>query len=207
MTHHDGVTIGSCAHCAGRASRTAGPSHVLDDKLLAEQPRHVLANDARSNISCPARSDRHDDRHRARRIGLGPSYMRHGWQRGSARCQMQKFRRGSFIVASPSREGPFDHLVGAAGYGVYVCAPPGRRTVKAEPLPGSLVTVTSPPIMRASLRVMARPRPVPPNRCAVVASACVNSSNSLACCSGRHPNASIGDRQLHQSCPLSSCAP
>ena len=41
-------------------------------------------------------------------------------------------------------------------------APAGRRTVKTEPLPGSLVTVTSPPIMRASLRVMARPRPVPP---------------------------------------------
>src|SRR4029077_20715119 len=29
-------------------------------------------------------------------------------------------------------------------------APPGRRIVKVEPLPGSLVTVTSPPIMRAS---------------------------------------------------------
>jgi hypothetical protein len=40
--------------------------------------------------------------------------------------------------------------------------PAGRRTVNTEPLPASLVTVTSPPIMRASLRVMARPRPVPP---------------------------------------------
>src|SRR5215467_4563304 len=40
--------------------------------------------------------------------------------------------------------------------------PPGRRTVKTEPLPGSLATVTSPPIMRASLRVIARPSPVPP---------------------------------------------
>src|SRR6516225_9469447 len=39
---------------------------------------------------------------------------------------------------------------------------PGSRTVKTEPLPGSLATVTSPPIMRASLRVMARPSPVPP---------------------------------------------
>ena len=28
-------------------------------------------------------------------------------------------------------------------------APLGRRTVNTEPLPGSLVTVTSPPIMRA----------------------------------------------------------
>ena len=50
-------------------------------------------------------------------------------------------------------------------------APPGKHTVNTDPLPGSLVTVTSPPIMRASLRVMARPRPVPPNRCAV---ACLN---------------------------------
>src|SRR5262249_26204169 len=38
-----------------------------------------------------------------------------------------------------------------------------------------------------SLRVMARPRPVPPKRCAVVASAWLNSSNSLACCSGVMP--------------------
>jgi len=38
----------------------------------------------------------------------------------------------------------------------------GRRTVNTEPLPGSLVTVTSPPIMRASLRERARPSPVPP---------------------------------------------
>jgi putative tryptophan/tyrosine transport system substrate-binding protein len=41
-------------------------------------------------------------------------------------------------------------------------AAPGRRTVNTEPLPGSLVTVTSPPIMRASLRERARPSPVPP---------------------------------------------
>src|SRR6516164_5301333 len=33
--------------------------------------------------------------------------------------------------------------------------PPGMDTVKTEPLPGSLATVTSPPIMRASLREMA----------------------------------------------------
>src|SRR5260221_2351782 len=64
---------------------------------------------------------------------------------------------------------------------------PGRRTVKTEPLPGSLVSVTSPPIMRASLRVMARPRPVPPYCRAVEESAWVNSSNNLACCSGVIP--------------------
>src|SRR5262249_17509126 len=63
----------------------------------------------------------------------------------------------------------------------------GRRTVNVEPLPSSLCTVTSPPIIRASLRVMARPSPVPPYRCSVVESAWVNSSNSLACCSSVMP--------------------
>jgi hypothetical protein len=37
-------------------------------------------------------------------------------------------------------------------------SPPGRRTVKTE----SLATVTSPPIMRASLREIGKPSPVPP---------------------------------------------
>src|SRR5262249_36068611 len=41
--------------------------------------------------------------------------------------------------------------------------------------------------MRASLRVMARPSPVPPKFCAVVASAWLNSSNSFARCSGVMP--------------------
>src|SRR5262249_14191744 len=63
----------------------------------------------------------------------------------------------------------------------------GRRSVKTEPLPSSLVTVTSPPIRRASLRVMAKPRPVPPYCREVEESACVNSSNNLACCSGVIP--------------------
>src|SRR5260370_39113196 len=64
----------------------------------------------------------------------------------------------------------------------------GKRTVNIDPLPGSLVTVTSPPIMRASLREMARPRPVPPKRRAVAASAWLNSSNSFAFCSALSPN-------------------
>src|SRR5262249_12186667 len=66
-------------------------------------------------------------------------------------------------------------------------APTGRRTVNTEPLPRSLATITSPPIMRASLRVMARPSSVPPKRCAVVLSAWLNSSKSLACCSAVMP--------------------
>ena len=68
--------------------------------------------------------------------------------------------------------------------------------MNTEPLPGSLVTVTSPPIMRASLRVMARPNPVPPNFCAVVASAWLNSSNSLGLLLRRHADAGVGHRKL-----------
>jgi hypothetical protein len=50
----------------------------------------------------------------------------------------------------------YDQLFSPSG------ALPGSRTVNTEPLPDSLVTVTSPPIMRASLRESARPSPVPP---------------------------------------------
>jgi hypothetical protein len=39
---------------------------------------------------------------------------------------------------------------------------PRRRAVNTEPLPGSLFTVASPPFMRVSLRMMARPSPAPP---------------------------------------------
>ena len=38
----------------------------------------------------------------------------------------------------------------------------GSRTVKVEPRPGSLSASMSPPISRASRRLIARPRPVPP---------------------------------------------
>src|SRR5262245_22469652 len=114
---------------------------------------------------------------------------------------MQKISAGKFHVEPPSRFTPLDHLGGAAGY-LYVFAPAGSRTVNTEPLPISLVTVTSPPIMRASLRVMARPRPVPPKLCAVEASAWVNSLNSFACCSAVMPMPVTDDVRIkgHSRC-------
>src|SRR5262249_49634513 len=99
--------------------------------------------------------------HRPRRISLCLCNARLRRQRGGAGRQMQKLPSvGKFHVEPPFTS--FDHLVGAAGSGLYVFAPPGKRTGNTEPLPGSLVTVTSPPIMRASLRERARPSPVPP---------------------------------------------
>src|SRR5262249_22578606 len=102
---------------------------------------------------------------------------------------------------SPSSYTSLHHLHRAAGY-LYVSAPPGSRTVNTDPLPISLATVTSPPIRRASLRVMARPSPVPPKRCAVVASAWLNSSNSLACCSAVMPIPVSATASSIQSRPL-----
>ena len=60
-------------------------------------------------------------------------------------------------------------------------------TVKVEPLPGVLSTVTSPSIRCASRRTMERPRPVPPNCRVVEESACANGWNSRARCSSLEP--------------------
>jgi len=62
---------------------------------------------------------------------------------GIARCTR---RRDSRVAARGAGAAADD---GCFDYGV---APLGRRTVNTEPLPRSLVTVTSPPIMRASFK-------------------------------------------------------
>src|SRR6516162_3985218 len=79
----------------------------------------------------------------------------------AARCR--NFRRGSFILNPPSLAFSQSRVVGAAGYGLYGCAPAGSRTVNTEPLPGSLVTVTSPPIMRQRA-ADGEPEPSAPDR-------------------------------------------
>src|SRR5262245_39458634 len=56
--------------------------------------------------------------------------------------------------------------------------------------------------MRASLRVMARPSPVPPYRRAVSESAWVKSWNNLACCSAVRPIPGIRDRKLDPVVPV-----
>src|SRR5215471_21694966 len=110
VTHQDGIAVGSCAHCAGRARRTAGTSDILNDELLPEQPRHVLADDASTDVSCPASSDWHDDRDCPRWIGFRSRDTRKSRQRGSACCQMQKLpAMGKFHFEPPSPFRSFDH--------------------------------------------------------------------------------------------------
>src|SRR6516164_1064445 len=139
-------------------ARSARP--VLDDEWLAEALGQPLTDQAREDVGRAAGRKADDDAHRPRRIGLRPCDTRNGRQRGGARGQLQECAAGKSHFEPPFTS--LNPLVGAAGYGLYVFAPPGSRTVKTEPLPGSLVTVTSPPIMRAGLRERARPSPVPP---------------------------------------------
>ena len=55
--------------------------------------------------------------------------------------------------------------------------------VNVVPLPGSLLTVMSPFMIWQKCRLMARPRPVPPNFRVVEESACWKARNSLPICS------------------------
>ncbi len=66
--------------------------------------------------------------------------------------------------------------------------------MNVEPLPGSLSTVMSPPIIWQNRRVIARPRPVPPYLRVVEASAWVKAWNSLADLLRRHADAGVRAR-------------
>src|SRR5262249_34960056 len=113
-----------------------GATPVLDDEWLTEPLRERLTHQAYEDVRSAARGISNDAAHWPPRIGLRPCDARHSRQRRGAGGQCRKFRRGSFILNLPL-------------WRVYVFASPGRRTVNTEPLPGSLVTVTSPLIMRA----------------------------------------------------------
>src|SRR5882724_3438802 len=101
----------------------------------------------------------------------------------AARMKSEALLIGRIFDDRGNRMSPSHARKGGLKYRYYLSS----ALLQGEPLPGSLVTVTSPPIIRTSLRVMARPRPVPPYCRAVEESAWVNSSNSLACCAGVIP--------------------
>ena len=80
-------------------------------------------------------------------------------------------------------------FAGCAGSGCGVSPASSRRTLnqKVEPWPNSLCTPTSPPMARARLLLMARPRPEPPYSRVVEASACTKLWNRRSICSGFKP--------------------
>src|SRR5262249_60388461 len=98
---------------------------VFYDELLAEPPREPRSDEPRDNIGQAARSRGGDDANRPRRIDLRPSEARDGWQRGSARCEMEKISAGEVDFVPPSRFCPLDHLVGAREHSFFF-PPPAR---------------------------------------------------------------------------------
>ena len=82
----------------------------------------------------------------------------------------------------------------------------GSLIVKTLPSPGTLWTVTSPPIIWQKRRVRARPRPVPPNLRVVEASAWVKSWKSLTILSGLRPMPVSVTRNTIHSLPSMRCA-
>src|SRR5215475_4807535 len=126
------MPVRSCANDSFSAKAATGSGPVLDDEGLAHTLRQPLRQEARSDVAdTPSRKENHQT-HRPRRIGLRHRDPRRYRDHGSPGGQMQKL----------SAVGKFHR--------VHVYSPPGKRTVNTDPLPGSLVTVTSPPIMRAS---------------------------------------------------------
>ena len=82
----------------------------------------------------------------------------------------------------------------------------GNRIVNVDPFPGSLSTVTSPPIMRQKRRLMARPSPVPPYLRVVEASACAKGLKSFPTCSaGTSPRSTAWLRPDHRGFTLMMC--
>lgn len=82
------------------------------------------------------------------------------------------------------------------GRGSQLGGPEQRREVdltgiepqaEGRAMPGELLTVMSPPIARAKPRLIVRPRPVPPKRWVVDASACTNGSNTDSSLSAAMP--------------------
>src|SRR5262249_56130610 len=74
----------------------AGPRAVLDDEWLAEPVGQPLSEKPRKDVGRTTRCKADDDAHRPRWIDLPPSKARHGRQRDSTRCQMQKSSAGKF---------------------------------------------------------------------------------------------------------------
>src|SRR5262249_56520811 len=83
---------------------------VPHDEWRAEPLRQPLSHQARDDVTCAAGGKADNDAHRPRRIGLRPSKARHGWQRGSASGQMQKFSAGKFHFDPSLVKGSDEHF-------------------------------------------------------------------------------------------------
>src|SRR5215471_15312803 len=95
------VAVGGRPYDRLRADIAAGARPVLDHELLAEPLRQPLTDQAGDNVDRSASGKADDDADRPRGIGLRPRDPRHGRERGSTRCQMQKISAGKFQLDLP----------------------------------------------------------------------------------------------------------
>src|SRR5262244_604734 len=82
------VAVRRRAHDCFGGDIAAGARPVLDDEWLTETLRQRLTDKARNQVCRTTRRPADYQVHRPCRIGLRPCKAQHGWQRGSARCQM-----------------------------------------------------------------------------------------------------------------------
>jgi hypothetical protein len=104
------IAVGSRAHDRLGADIAAPTWTIFNDELLTQPLRQPLPDEPRSNVGRAGWSERHDQVHRPRRIGLRPCDARDGRQRGSACCEMQELAAGKFHSEPPSRFTSLDHV-------------------------------------------------------------------------------------------------
>ena len=98
------VAVGGSARDRLQREIAAGARPVVDHHRLAEPLRHRLTDQPRDDVGRAAGGNEHHQGHRPRRIGLRPRDPRHGRQRGSTRCQMQKSAARKFHGGRPIAE-------------------------------------------------------------------------------------------------------
>ena len=91
----DGVAVGRRRQHVLHADIAAGADVVLDDELLAELFRQVLAEDARDGVVGAAGGERNDEAHRPRRI-----VERVGWAAGDKKANSNASRRAALAPST-----------------------------------------------------------------------------------------------------------
>src|SRR6266851_3354909 len=130
MADADGVTVGLRTHHAGDPNGPAGPRDIFDDDRLAERGPHAFTQKACDCIGRPAYSGRHDDRDRARRIGL--------CCRAHAACCKQTERDKKIFHLAPSvKRVARDH--GRSEISLVHSGSAQARTVRVRTLPSEAV--------------------------------------------------------------------
>src|SRR5262249_62067273 len=79
----------------------AGTWAILDDKGLTKPLGKPLTHQPRNDVIAAGGRESHDPVHWPRGIGLRPGEAHGGWQRGSARCEMQECAAGKSHIIAP----------------------------------------------------------------------------------------------------------